>query len=217
LEQEQPAAPKGARGGPGFGAREDHYATLRAAPGALMIAQPAESGDLKEEIQVEIEERPTTERLKNPSSSRTVISSTPADRSRSTRRRSHSSVPAAVWALPGRQRTPRQSPVSWRRPGADGETAGQVFWNRSFLGSRLLRAGADRDGGVQDQGELLRDSDQGPTRRTSRHKSSSISGTRAAAERRSHRPNVVGSGIRTQPTIRRTLGAPAGSSMASPP
>ena len=52
---------------------------------------------------------------KKPLSSLSVISSNPAERRRATRVRIHSSAPSAVFALPARQMTPRQSPVSARK------------------------------------------------------------------------------------------------------
>ncbi len=56
--------------------------------------------------------RATMDFEKNPLSRRTVIRRTPAPLRRATSPASHASAPRAVWALPGRQRTPRQSPVS---------------------------------------------------------------------------------------------------------
>ena len=52
------------------------------------------------------------DRLKKPLSRRTVMVSTPTERRRPTKSVIHASAPAAVWALPGRQRMPMQSPVS---------------------------------------------------------------------------------------------------------
>ena len=49
---------------------------------------------------------------KNPLSSRTAIRRTPAPLRRATSPASHASAPRAVCAPPGRQRTPRRSPVS---------------------------------------------------------------------------------------------------------
>jgi hypothetical protein len=194
LERKQSAAPERARGGPGLGAREDPFATLRAAPGALVIAQPAVMGDLEKEMHIELEERlhhrAAEEALVEPHGNLLHAGGAkPAHQEAQPFFGARSGVgtagaPAHAQAVARLLEEGQEGMV--RRPA-------RLLRIVALLGSRLLIAITDRDGGVQDQGELARDPDQGPARQN--EPPNELVGDRDQGRGRAAQPPPEGGGV----------------------